>query len=107
MRRLRLAILAVILAGIVPARADSEPLGEADVAHYRSAFYHAKKNQWRDATIWASRASDPVLVDVVHWLRMKDDWRASFHDIQAFMETHADWPSQDMPAPHAEEPCRR
>ncbi len=102
-RRSCLAVLAIILAAIVPAQADSEPLGEADVAHYRSAFYHAKKNQWRDAEIWASRASDPVLVDVIRWMRMKDDWRASFHDIQAFMETHPEWPSQDMLRRNAED----
>ncbi len=65
MRRCRLAILAIALALIVPAQADTAPLGETDIAHYRSAFYHAKKNQWRDAEIWASRASDPVLVDVI------------------------------------------
>ncbi len=102
-RRSCLAILAIILAGIVPARADSKPLGEADIAHYRSAFYHAKKNQWRDSAIWASRASDPVLVDVIRWMRMKDDWRASFHDIRAFMESHPDWPAQDMLRRNAED----
>ena len=103
MRRSCLAVLAVVLSTVVPARADILPLGEDDIAHYRSAFYHAKKNQWRDAEIWASRASDPVLVDVIHWLRMKDDWRASFDDIRAFMETRPEWPSQDMLRRNAED----
>ncbi len=102
MRRSCLAVLAVVLGTIVPAQADIPPLGEDDLARYQSAFYHAKKNQWRDAAIWASRASDPVLVDVIGWMRMKDDWRAPFHDIQAFLETHPDWPSQDMLRRNAE-----
>ena len=103
MRRCRLAILAIVFALIVPAQADTGPLGEDDIAHYRSAFYHAKKNQWRDAEIWASRASDPVLVDVIAWMRMKDDWRASFDDIRAFMETRPEWPLQDMLRRNAED----
>ena len=103
MRRSCLAVLAVVLVAIVPAQAESDPLGEDDIAHYRSAFYHAKKNQWRDAEIWASRASDPVLVDVIRWMRMKDDWRASFDDIQAFMETRSEWPSLDMLRRNAED----
>ena len=103
MRRFCLATLAVVLSTIVPAQADMVPLGEDDVAHYRSAFYHAEKNQWRDAEIWASRASDPVLVDVITWMRMKDDWRAPFHDILGFMETRPEWPSQDMLRRNAED----
>lgn len=96
MRRSCLAALAVVFAAVVPARAETLPLGEDDIAHYRSAFYHAGKNQWRDAEIWASRASDPVLVDVIRWMRMKDDWRAPFGDILGFMETRPEWPQQDM-----------
>ena len=103
MRRSCLAVLAVVLSTAVPARADILPLGEDDIAHYRSAFYHAEKNQWRDAEIWASRASDPVLVDVIRWMRMKDDWRAPFDDIQAFMEIRPEWPSQDMLRRNAED----
>ncbi|MDE0343114.1 MAG: lytic transglycosylase domain-containing protein [Deltaproteobacteria bacterium] len=103
MRRFCHAVLAVVLAAVVPAQADTPPLGEDDIAHYRSAFYHAEKNQWRDAEIWASRASDPVLVDVITWMRMKDDWRAPFDDILAFMETRPEWPSQDMLRRNAED----
>ena len=103
MRRTCLAALAVVLAAVVPAQAELPPLGEDDIAHYRSAFYHAEKNQWRDAEIWASRASDPVLVDVITWMRMKDDWRAPFDDILSFMETRPEWPSQDMLRRNAED----
>ncbi len=103
MRRCCLAVLAIAFALIVPAQADPQPLGEADIAHYRSAFHHARKNQWRDAGIWASRASDPVLVDVIRWMRLKDDWRAPFDDIRAFMETRPEWPLQDMLRRNAED----
>ena len=99
----RLAIVGIVLAAILPARADLAPLGEEDIARYESAFYHAGKNQWRDAEIWASRASDPVLVDVIRWMRLKDDWRAPFDDIQAFLETRAGWPSEDLLRRNAEE----
>ncbi len=103
MRRFCLAVLAVVVTAVVPAQAELLPLGDDDIAHYRSAFYHAKKNQWRDAQIWASRASDPVLVDVIRWMRLKDDWKAPFDDIAAFMQSRPAWPSQDMLRRNAED----
>ena len=102
MRIAGFALLAVVLVAALPACADPEPLSEADREHYRSAFYHAKKNRWHDAVIHASRADDQVLAGVIHWMRLKEDWRSGFHDILDFLESRPDWPSPNTLRENAE-----
>ncbi len=96
------AWLAILLLAAAPAGASSAILGEADREHYRSAFYHAGKGNWRDATIHASRAGDTVLAGVVEWLRLKGDPRSGFEEIRDFLAAHPDWPAQDALRRNAE-----
>ena len=102
MRIAGFALLAIALVAALPACADPESLSEADREHYRSAFYHAKKNHWHDAVIHASRADDQVLAGVIHWMRLKEDRRSGFHDIRDFLESRPDWPSLNILRENAE-----
>ncbi len=102
MRIAGFALLAIALVAALPARADPGTLNEADREHYRNAFYHAKKNRWHDAVIHASRADDQALAGVIHWMRLKEDWRSGFYDIRDFLESRPDWPSTNILRENAE-----
>jgi soluble lytic murein transglycosylase len=70
-------------------------ISEADIENTKSALEKAEKGDWKNAWAFAKKAKDPVIGDIILWLKYKsNDRQNSFSEISAFIEKHPHWPEQ-------------
>ena len=89
-----LGFLAVLGLAVSAARiAEAAELSASDREHYKNAFLHFDRGNYRDARLHAQRAKNPLLAKVILWLDLtRRDSSASFGQARAFLEENADWP---------------
>lgn len=89
-RGFRVAILWALI-GSSAAFAQTE---EQNGATLGAALTATSKGDWDGAMALAGQISDPVALDIVEWLRLRDGV-GSFSDYQAVLKKNPDWPGLD------------
>ncbi|MAG98988.1 MAG: lytic murein transglycosylase [Rhodospirillaceae bacterium] len=70
-------------------------LSPEDRTLYRLAFTAAQAGKWKSAARLAGRAKAKLPAEILDWLHFKQPQpTASFAEITAFIDGHADWPAQ-------------
>ncbi len=98
-----LAVAAGVLvaAGLLLVPADGAGAGSLELSaqdreHYKNAFLHANKGNFRDARLHAARAANKLPAKVIQWLDLtRDDSAPSFGEALDFFQSNPDWPRQE------------
>ena len=70
----------------------------------RAALDAAARGSWRQAARSAARTGHPLAPAVIEWQRLRDpEAAASFAEIEAFLDSHPDWPDRAALLRRAEE----
>lgn len=64
---------------------------EENGALLAAAIAQTKNGHWNDAAILAGRIKDPVAVEIIEWMRLRDA-AGYWQDYPAFLKRNADWP---------------
>ncbi len=91
------AIGPVPLASAQSTAAHTAPrtLSSEDRKLYRRTFTAARAGKWKSVTSLTRRAKARLPAEILDWLHLKQPQpTASFAEITAFIDSHADWPSQ-------------
>ena len=89
------AVAAFLSTPLQATESQVKQLSQADRENYKNAFLHLKKKRYRDARIFAGRASDKRLAKVVRWLMLTDpNANVSYQETRAFLEQNPGWPRQ-------------
>lgn len=70
-------------------------ISKNDLKHLKNAAGWAKKRNWNEAILHASRASDPLIKDIFLWYQYtQPNTKNNFQDVAEFIQTHRTWPKQ-------------
>jgi len=91
-----LCLFGVLVLLALPAVAASDgQLSSADREHYKNAFLHFDRGNYRDAALHAARAKNQLPAKVVRWLLLtRSDSDADYQDAAEFFAENPDWPRQ-------------
>ena len=79
-------------------------LGDAQWRHFRAALDAATRGEWRQAARSAGQTGHPLAAALVEWQRLRDPEAViSFAEVEAFLNTHPDWPGRAALLRRAEE----
>lgn len=75
-----------------------------ELAHIQSALYYCEQQKWQDARFQAAAIKDPVLTQLVDWLRFRaKESGSSFQEITKFLQKNPHWPDRLLLQQRAEE----
>jgi soluble lytic murein transglycosylase len=85
---------------LIPGQAHAmRTLNDSDAGTYRDAFMALSQKRGADALSIASRATDPLLQDVITGLLLgQEDSTGSFTAYLQFLDTHPSWPERQLRA---------
>lgn len=103
MRRIRIAVLPLLLAAAVaaPPAGRTQTVEQTEAEQVAEAIRAAGTANWAQAEMIAGRLGDPVAADMILWLRLRDGV-GSWDEYRGFLARNRAWPALSIIRRHAE-----
>lgn len=94
----------VCVSAAIAAPIKQNPLVGKDRDYAKDAFIHAGRENWKDALLFAKKADDRMVYDLIVWTYlMEGSTNPGFEPIRAFHDYYPDWPGERTIRRRAEE----